>query len=311
MLFPSLFLLFLSFSLGATGSFSVPTISGGSVIAKLIREGRYQEYLVKNHEARIQKADETGTTPGASGSQQLIDIYDEFYLGNITLGTPGDILIRLISFINYHFSAQTLTVALDTGSADFWVIDANHCTSKACSGSSSFPAKTKFNASESTTFSSENQTYSLTYGSGTTTGHLGKDTLVLGGFQIQNQEFGLARTLSDWFAYHPADGVLGLAWPALAINKVVPPVQNLLSQLDQPLFTVFMQKRNHTIGGNGGLITFGALDTVNCGEKINWVPLTSETYWEFELQAFSVGYYMSNQGKFKVRNMDWNGSKLT
>ncbi|VDN41125.1 unnamed protein product [Gongylonema pulchrum] len=35
---------------------------------------------------------------------------------------------------------------------------------------------------------------------------------------------------------------MGLGWPALAAKDVTPPVQNVLEQFDEPLFTVFMAR---------------------------------------------------------------------
>lgn len=46
----------------------------------------------------------------------------------------------------------------------------------------------------------------------------------------------------DGMGYMPSDGVLGLAWPSIAEDGVVPPIQNVLSQLDQPLFTVWLDR---------------------------------------------------------------------
>lgn len=44
-------------------------------------------------------------------------------------------------------------------------------------------------------------------------------------------------------------------------------------------------------GGNGGLITYGALDTKNCDATVNYVPLSAETYWQFPIDGFSIGTY--------------------
>ncbi len=40
----------------------------------------------------------------------------------------------------------------------------------------------------------------------------------------------------------------------------------------------------------GGVFTFGGLDTVNCGELIEWVPLSDQRgFWEFSVDSVSVG----------------------
>lgn len=37
---------------------------------------------------------------------------------------------------------------------------------------------------------------------------------------IPKQEFGVATQLAEVFGYQPVDGILGLGWPALAVDKV-------------------------------------------------------------------------------------------
>ncbi|PAV84556.1 hypothetical protein WR25_18225 [Diploscapter pachys] len=67
-------------------------------------------------------------------------------------------------------------------------------------------------------------------------------------------------------------------------------MQNVLSQLDQPLFTVWLDRKlDIPMVEIAGLITYGALDSVNCDSTVNYVPLSSETYWQFSIQAFSIG----------------------
>ncbi|CAI5450849.1 unnamed protein product [Caenorhabditis angaria] len=252
-----------------SASFSIPTKSAGSLRNRLINSGKYQEYLAKHHEKRIQLN---------TGNQPFLDWADDFYLGNISIGTPP----------------QTVTVVLDTGSSNLWVID-SMCNTDACNGIT-YP-KHKFNTAASSSFSKENKKFSISYGSGSCSGYLAKDTLIIGGgLTVEQQEFGVANSLDEVFAYQPVDGILGLAWPGLAVDKIIPPMQNLLPQLDLPLFTVWLDRKiNGSNGGNGGLITYGALDKVNCASDINYVNLTAQTYWEFHLDSFKVGTFSENK----------------
>jgi len=243
-----------------------------SLRAKMIREGTYHDFLAKMHLARSQ-----APLVLATGSQPFIDYYDDFYLGNITLGTPP----------------QTMTIVLDTGSSNLWVIDAA-CKTQACNGyPDSGYVKNKFNTTASSTYQSESKKFSIQYGSGSCKGHLAIDTLSFGGLTVAKQEFGVATSIAEVFGYQPVDGILGLGWPALAVDKVVPPMQNVLSQLDKPLFTVWLARKLNVPMDDqtGGLITYGALDTVNCDATVNYVPLSAETYWQFPIQAFSIGSY--------------------
>ncbi|CAP37368.1 Protein CBR-ASP-1 [Caenorhabditis briggsae] len=252
--------------------FKVPATQSGSLRAKLISEGTYPQFLATQHAARIEQLN--------SGSQPFLDYFDDFYLGNITLGTPP----------------QPATIVLDTGSSNLWVIDAA-CNSQACNGyPDSGYKKQKFDTTKSSTFTKETRKFSIQYGSGSCNGYLGTDTITFGGLTIKSQEFGVATHLAEVFGYQPVDGILGLGWPALAVDKVVPPMQNVLPQLDAPLFTVWLDRKlTISQGGSGGLITYGAVDTTNCDSQITYVPLTAKTYWQFALDGFSVGTFSENK----------------
>jgi hypothetical protein len=247
--------------------------SSGSKRARLMSQGKWPEYI---------KA--ITSSHAAVGSQPFIDYYDDFYLGIISLGTPK----------------QNFTIVLDTGSSNLWVIDIK-CTSQACKGypNSGF-VKHQFNPAKSSTFKNNGQFFSIQYGSGSCYGNLGSDTLNMGGLEITAQTFGLAESIADVFGYQPVDGILGLGWPKLAVDNVIPPIQNALPQLDKKLFTVWLDRKLAlSQGGNAGLITYGGLDTKNCDANINYVKLSSLTYWQFPITGFSMGSY-SNTKKIEV-----------
>ncbi|KAM9234750.1 gastricsin isoform 3-T5 [Dugong dugon] len=85
---------------------------------------------------------------------------DAAYFGEISIGTPP----------------QNFLVLFDTGSSNLWVPSV-YCQSQACT---SHP---RFNPSESSTFSTNGQTFSVQYGSGSLTGFFGYDTLTVSGQQ--------------------------------------------------------------------------------------------------------------------------------
>ncbi|KAJ1370528.1 Inositol hexakisphosphate and diphosphoinositol-pentakisphosphate kinase [Parelaphostrongylus tenuis] len=86
--------------------------------------------------------------------------------------------------------------------------------------------------------------------------------------------------------------MLGLGWPNLSMGEVRSTYANILPSLDSPLFTIWIDRKfNHHLNANPSLITFGAIDGVNCHSEINYVPLTSETYWQFAIDGFSIGNY--------------------
>jgi hypothetical protein len=246
----------------------MPLHSTGSMIKKMIKEGQWQNYLKAVQTAR------------ASGSDQLIDWYDDFYLSNITMGTPP----------------QQFTIVPDTGSSNLWVIDTT-CTAQQCLGyPNSGWSKRRFNRGASSTFRDDGRMFSIQYGSGSCTGKLGIDTLRFATLSITDQMWGYATSIATVFGYQPVDGIMGLGWPALAVDSVVPPMQNLLPQLDSPVFVAWLDLRGLVFGDNrGGLMTYGALDTVNCDSQINYVTLSSRTYWQFTIGGFSIGSQSATQ----------------
>uniref|UniRef100_A0A914P7V2 Peptidase A1 domain-containing protein n=1 Tax=Panagrolaimus davidi TaxID=227884 RepID=A0A914P7V2_9BILA len=218
-------------------------------------------------------------------SETLSNYFNTFLVANISLGTPP----------------QNFTMFLDTASSNLWVIDSK-CKSKGCQGNPGGISKHVFDSTKSTTFINNGQYFSINYGYGAVVGNLGTDTLNLGGISIQNQTFALAETLADPFGEQPIDGFLGLGWPNLAVDGVIPPLQNALPQLDSPLFTVWLDQRHQTnIDPAAGQITFGALDTGHCDvSTIYYIKLSSLTYWMFPLSKFQLGSYTNSKATLAI-----------
>ncbi|KAK0414658.1 hypothetical protein QR680_011552 [Steinernema hermaphroditum] len=234
-----------------------------SLRAKMVREGTWQKRVIEILKKKVDLK---------TGSQLIPDYYDDFYLINITIGTPP----------------QPFTVVPDTGSSNLWVIN-SHCDQWACTNTDGVPKKHLFNAGDSDTLRLLNQEFDIEYGSGYCSGNLGVD---VAGLTVKQQTFGIATYIADVFGEQPIDGIMGLGWPALAVDNVVPPMQNLLPQLDKPLFTVWLDRKvklDH--GGPAGRITYGGLDTQNCDSTVNYVSLTSKTYWQFAQDGFQIGSY--------------------
>jgi hypothetical protein len=63
---------------------------------------------------------------------------------------------------------------------------------------------------------------------------------LVGPLHWDSQIFGLAEHVTDILWDQPLDGVFGLAWPLLSAYNERPPLMNILDQLDQPVFTVWV-----------------------------------------------------------------------
>lgn len=106
---------------------------------------------------------------------------------------------------------------------------------------------------------SDGRDWSIQYGTGSASGFLGKDTVALGDqgldqLVIPKVTFGQAVHLADFFAGQPLDGILGLAFPRLAVDNVKPVFQEAIDQklVDKPIFTVWLRKDGADAQGKKG-----------------------------------------------------------
>lgn len=168
-------------------------------------------------------------------------------------------------------------------------------TENACS------TKAKFNSKASSTYVKDGANFTLFYGSGSSSGFLGVDTVTFlsgnSSLTVPNTTFGQATNMAQTFAAQPIDGILGLGFQALAANNVVPPLINAINQnlLAESLFTVWLAGN----GGNttiGGAFTYGSIDTEHCSSEIFYRNLTSASYWQFKMGAVSIGNYINKTG---------------
>ncbi|GMT03233.1 hypothetical protein PENTCL1PPCAC_25407, partial [Pristionchus entomophagus] len=72
-----------------------------------------------------------------------------------------------------------------------------------------------------------------------------------------------------------------------------PPFIEAVNQklVQQPLFTVWLEHEGNMQNVPGGVFTYGAIDTTNCGPVIAWQTLSSATYFEFKLTMVALGTY--------------------
>ncbi|CCD67829.1 Peptidase A1 domain-containing protein [Caenorhabditis elegans] len=241
----------------SAGQFSISLEKSVPLREQLIREGREL--------ARLQQL--------STGNESIYDHFDEYYTVSVRIGTP----------------AQHFEVALDTTSSNLWVFGVE-CKSQSCQGH----RIREYNRTASSTFIAGTSNFVLPFNDGDVSGDLGKDNIQFAGSKIQNQDFGIG-TDATRLSGVTFDGVLGLGWPATALNGTSTTMQNLLPQLDQPLFTTYFTKSSVHNGTVGGEITFGAIDTTHCQSQINYVRLAYDSLWSYSIDGFSFGNYSRNQ----------------
>ncbi|KAF8588106.1 acid protease [Ramaria rubella] len=120
---------------------------------------------------------------------------DEEWTGSVSIGTPP----------------QKFVIDFDTGSSDLWV-PSTSCTSSICK------SRNRYSSSASSTAVKKTGNFGIEYGDGSTaSGPVFTDTVAVAGVTVTKQVFSPATSLTgDVFVGDPADGILGLAFPALA-----------------------------------------------------------------------------------------------
>jgi saccharopepsin len=203
----------------------------------------------------------------------------------------GDHLVPVSNFMNAQYYSditigsppQSFKVVLDTGSSNLWV-PGSECGSIACY------LHTKYDSSSSSTYKANGSEFEIHYGSGSLKGHMSQDTMSIGDLTIPKQDFAEATEEPGLaFAFGRFDGILGLGYDTISVNKVVPPFYNMIDQglLDDPVFAFYLGDSNTE--GDESEATFGGIDTDHFTGKLTSLPLRRKAYWEVDFDSISYG----------------------
>ncbi|NWJ09268.1 PEPA protein, partial [Crypturellus undulatus] len=193
----------------------------------------------------------------------LENYMDIEFFGSISIGSPP----------------QEFLVLFDTGSSYLWVPSVK-CISEAC------VHHKRFNPQQSSTYRAINQPITINYGTGSMTGFLANETVHVGSIQVRNQTIGLSKSEpGSFFYYAPFDGILGLAFPSIAVPTATPVFDNMVNRRLVPLalfsFCFSFEKKK-------SFVTFGGIDYSCFSGKLHWIPLSSETYWQISIDSITV-----------------------
>jgi len=231
--------------------------------------------LYKNPSARqsLQSIDgalsKLTTRYGAADSVvELTNFQDAQYFGPIELGNPP----------------QSFQVIFDTGSSNLW-IPSKECalTNVACR------LHSKYDSTKSSTYKQNGTEFAIQYGTGALTGFLSTDTLTVAGIEVKDQTFAEAvRQPGITFVVAQFDGILGMGYPQISVDGVVPPFQNMIAQglVDEPVFSFWLNR--NAADEKGGEITFGGSDPNHYEGDITWTPITRPGYWQFKVNGVNV-----------------------
>jgi saccharopepsin len=178
---------------------------------------------------------------------------------------------------------QTFKVVLDTGSSNLWV-PSSECGSIACY------LHQKFDSSASSTYKRNGSEFAIKYGSGSLSGFVSKDNLQIGDLKVKGQDFAEATSEPGLaFAFGRFDGILGLGFDTISVNRIVPPFYNMIHQglLDEPVFAFYLGDANKN--GDSSVATFGGIDKDHYEGELIKIPLRRKAYWEVDLDAIALG----------------------
>jgi len=224
---------------------------------------KYMGIRLSQHEEQMFNTDDF-EIEGGGHAIPITNFLNAQYFSEIEIGTPP----------------QKFKVILDTGSSNLWV-PSKQCGSIACY------LHSKYDSGASSTFKANQTRFEITYGSGSLSGFVSQDTVKIGDLTIKKQDFAEATSEPGLaFAFGRFDGILGLGYDTISVNKIVPPFYQMVNQglLDEPVFAFYLGSTDQE-----SEVVFGGTDKDHYTGKMFTLPIRRKAYWEVAFDSITFG----------------------
>ncbi|XP_052568160.1 cathepsin D [Peromyscus californicus insignis] len=272
---PSVLLLALGLLAASTSALIRIPLHKFSSIRRTMTEvgGSVEDLILKGPITKYSMQSPAGTKEPVS--EILKNYLDAQYYGEIGIGTPP----------------QCFTVVFDTGSSNLWV-PSIHCKllDIACW------IHHKYNSGKSSTFVKNGTSFDIHYGSGSLSGYLSQDTVSVpcnspqpGGIKVEKQIFGEAtKQPGITFIAAKFDGILGMAYPRISVNNVIPVFDNLMQQklVDKNVFSFYLNRDPNK--QPGGELMLGGIDSKYYEGELSYLNVTRMAYWQVHMDQLDV-----------------------
>lgn len=176
-------------------------------------------------------------------------------------------------------------VVFDTGSTNIW-INSDLCETGPCR----LPGRHMYNHSASDTFLEPDvqNHVSVQFGTGKIDGPQAKEDFRIGPFIVKEQTFNMIQNATgSVFKEVAFEGIVGLAFPKMSANGVVPFFDTVINQkaLDHNEFAFYLSK--DTPSANA--IFWGGVDKTFYKGELEYFPVVDPFYWALKLVSFKIG----------------------
>ncbi|KAL2100647.1 hypothetical protein ACEWY4_002408 [Coilia grayii] len=208
-------------------------------------------------------------TSAPAPAEKLTNFMDAQYYGVMSIGTPP----------------QEFKVLFDTGSSNLWVPSV-HCSflDIACW------MHHRYNSRKSSSYVKNGTKFAIKYGRGSLSGFISQDVVNLAGVNVPGQQFGEAvQQPGIVFAVARFDGVFGMGYPTISVEKVTPVFDQMMSKklLPQNIFSFYLNRNPQA--PVGGELMLGGVDKQYYEGELHYVNVTRKAYWQIKMDAVEVG----------------------